>query len=78
MNKSNWVLTAILCRHCARMIYGQQTLRDNIARASLIRGAKAAGGVESGEDWFCCRGCRTAHQISPGVKTGKFMTLNSE
>lgn len=68
-NLQSWVFSALLCKHCNRIIYGHQSLRDNVRRATLEREATKVGAVRSGEDWYCCRGCRTAHQISPGVKS---------
>ena len=69
MSEQCWVFSALLCKHCERVIYGHQSLRDGVRRRLLVAGARKAGGVQSGDDWFCCRGCRTAHQISPGVKS---------
>jgi len=69
MTDQGWVFSALLCKHCDRVIYGHQSLRDSVRRSVLAMGARKAGGVQSGDDWFCCRGCRTAHQISPGIKT---------
>jgi len=68
MAGKSWVFSALLCNHCNRVIYGHQSLRNNVRRSLLEKGAREVGGVKSHEDWYCCRGCRTAHQISPGMK----------
>lgn len=66
-NEKCWVFSALLCGHCERVIYGHQSLQNNVRRSTLIRKARESGAVQRGEHWFCCRGCRTAHEISPGL-----------
>lgn len=64
---SCWVFTALTCHHCSRVIYGRNTLRNSVARPTLIREAKKLGAVASGSDWFCSRGCKVRHEMSPGI-----------
>lgn len=72
-----FVFTAVTCRNCHEVIYGQHTLLDTVSRAALVMHAKEVGAVQSGDKWFCSRSCRTKFQLSPGLPSAKYVHIKT-